>query len=249
MRRRGRFVLLNQSCPLTPSSSADSARSPLSLNPSACPQLHIRTQLPWNRILFPSWSRLVPLHHPIMPPHQTPRKRALPATPAADTSQEEEDGGSGKNKSVDAATASNFRGRPAVAPLSPTDTIGIARAIFRHSKPELLTAQKNIVYALEATMSELLDTKLAALIKKGGPLIELTRGIIKEEVDAYGERQPNAAKVADAISRKECTVVVKCVKRTPQIRSAHQMGREDLDTTVSKTMGGFKTLRKLSLVC
>lgn len=146
---------------------------------------------------------------------------------------------------VDAATAAGLRGGPAVPHLSPTDTAGIARAIFQHAQPELLMAQESILEALGDTMTALLDKKFAALVEKDGALAELTRGIIKEEIAAYGERQPKAEDVADGIAQKVSATVVKCIKTTPQIRSADQMGREELNATVAKAVGGFKTFRNL----
>lgn len=238
----------SRSCPLTHFYTADSSLSCRGLTHPAFPRPHHDanpvTQLTPNCLLH-SWSCLTPLRRFTMPPRHTPRKRALPAPPPADTTDEEEADGTRNNMTVDAPTAAGLRVEPAVAPLSPTDTAGIAQAIFEHSRPEWLTAQKSIVTSMEELVSSLLDEKLAALVDKGGPLASLTRGIVKEEVNAYSERQPHADTVADGITQKVTTAVLQVIKTTPQTRSADQMGREELTATVTKAVGGFKRFRTL----
>lgn len=174
--------------------------------------------------ITPLCSQDVPCRAATMSPRVTPQKRRPPAAPApvsTDDDEEEEEDGLGQ---LGAAEGGPSDGVPAaVAPAEDTDVI---------------------IDAMRDMVSKVMDEKLAAALDKSGPLAELVRSVCREELAAYGERQPSPQASGSAIAKAVTASVVHVIKTTPQARSVYEMGREELDAAAKKSVSGFKKFRE-----
>lgn len=132
----------------------------------------------------------------------------------------------------------------AATPPGPADTADIARAIFELSKPDLLAAREDLVVSLKQAIEKMLEETIAATLAEDGPVAELVRFICKEEIDAFGERQPKPEDIAASVSKAVGAAVIHVIKTTPQARSVHQMSKDELCAAASKAVSGFKKFRE-----
>lgn len=130
------------------------------------------------------------------------------------------------------------------ARLSPGDTRGIAEAIFQHSKPLMLSEWSTIAGRLEEQVLLAVKGETAKLVTSDGELAALVRCLVREELDAFAERQPKMDATLAGVKADVREAVVNAIKTTPAARSADQMTKAEVCAAIG-TAVGYKKLRDL----
>lgn len=130
------------------------------------------------------------------------------------------------------------------ANLSPTDTRGIVEAIFLHSKPYLLSEWANCARGLEERMVSAVERNTTELLDPAGPLAGHLRCLVREELDAHMERQPQIDDIVAGVTKDIRAAVIHAIKTTPLSRSTDQMTKAEVSAAVA-TAVGYKKIREL----
>lgn len=116
-------------------------------------------------------------------------------------------------------------GRAAMAGghLSPSDTGGIAAAIFAHSRPQMQSEWESCTRGLDESLARIVEGKIEAMIAPNGPVATVLRCLVREELDAHVKRQPRMESLLAGITKDVREAVVNAIKTTPAPRSTDQM--------------------------
>lgn len=128
--------------------------------------------------------------------------------------------------------------------LSPDDTRGLAEALFLHSKPHILSEWGAHSQALDERLVAAVERKIADMVDPAGPLASVVRCLVREELDAFTERQPKVDNALGNVIKEVREAVVQAIRTTPQMRTADQMTKTEVNAAISIAVG-YKKIRDL----
>lgn len=129
-------------------------------------------------------------------------------------------------------------------PLSPEDTRGIAEALFLHSKPQLSSVWEAHTRAVDERLEAVVERKIADIVDPAGAMASMVRCLVREELDASAERRPQVDNVLGNVVKEVRDTVVQAIRTTPQMRTADQMTKTEVNAAIS-TAVGYKKIRDL----